>query len=189
MRYSLEFDCGLIASFQRYACPRALHFTTAPTSLGALPLGFGLNRQLLLPLAENECFWIGLETVSASVAVLIAAAAELTGNGTIDVLSGNKWNPEHPTTARIPETLRIPGLRCGDDSFRPLARAVTAWTGSFAPCRQLLLFSAAADDSQVSSKAPVCIRLVDYAIYARETGEPPPDRLDPEAGYKGWRLP
>lgn len=52
---------GLHLSFQRYAAPPGGHAPErVPASLGLLPVGEA-DGELLLPLAEGEAFWIGLE--------------------------------------------------------------------------------------------------------------------------------
>lgn len=58
----LRLAPGLHLSFQRYACPPGTRTgARPPPSLGLLPLGNDGGGGFVLPLAEGEAFWIGLD--------------------------------------------------------------------------------------------------------------------------------
>jgi hypothetical protein len=48
---------------------------------------------------------------------------------------------------------------------------------------------ASSNAAQAGEPLRVALRLVDYATFQGETGLAAPDALDPDAAYKGWRLP
>ena len=181
-RAELRLPAGLVLSFQRYALPESGVIETAPASLGALPVGLSRDRELLLPLAPRECFWIGL-SADAAQPLELAVAVER-DDGLIDVMTGEAWNASAAVRARVPGTPVIDGIRRADGAFDPLlrddgaeqkprGRRLQLWVGKLAE----------------RAATPVLVEFVDYATFSARTGLPTPDPLDPDAGYKGWLLP
>lgn len=68
---------GLHLSFQRYVAPPGGQAPERlPASLGLLPVGEA-DGDLLLPLAEGEAFWIGLEAASPARLALAVDGGQL----------------------------------------------------------------------------------------------------------------
>lgn len=178
----LTLPAGLVVSFQRYALPESGVIEAAPASLGALPVGLSRDRELLLPLAPRECFWIGLSADSAHPLEL--AAALESDDGAIDVMTGKAWNASTAARARVPGTPLIDGIRRADGAFDPLLREDGA--ARRPPGRRLQLWAGKPGER---AAAPVLVELVDYAAFSARTGLPEPEPLDPDAAYKGWLLP
>jgi hypothetical protein len=170
-------------SFQRYALPDEPSFDAAPSSLGALPVGFS-GHELLLPLAQRECFWIGLSKDTPQP-LSLTVALERDDGTRIDVLSGKAWSERSATMADLARTPRIDGIRRADGRFDPLQRDDGEGLAPRGCCLRLLVCDAR---DRVTEQAAV-IKLVDYATFTERTGLPPPEAIDPDAGYKGWLLP
>lgn len=192
-RGDLHLPSGLVLSFQRFAWPEGGAVALAPPSLGALPPGISKSGELLLPLARDECFWIGLSREPATARISFALAVELSNGETLDAISGTSWDADRPCSVVPGESARIPGIRRGDGQFSVFAREVSSRTHLVCVRLGLLL----ADEpgmtgpgaSFATSPREVDLRLVDYATFASESGLPPPKALNPEAGYQGWLLP
>jgi hypothetical protein len=167
----------LAVSFQRFQRPSAGIISDAPPSLGALPVGEG-NGEWLLPVADHEAFWIG---VNAERAIELAVNARTQGGGALDVLSGRRWNARALQTFALAAFAIIAGIRRRDGTLWVLTRAPS---GDAPACEAIGLF---ARDPRLRKLGSV--RLVDYASFAERTGRAPPAALDPNAGYKGFRLP
>jgi hypothetical protein len=183
-RGELRLPAGLVLSFQRYALPEAGVIGGAPASLGALPIGLTRDGELLLPLAQRECFWIGLspDTVQR---LALAVGVERDDGTQIDVLSGEAWSASTAKVVDPAGTPRIDGVRRPDGRFDPLLREGAA---GLAPQSRRLQILVRRLGGQAEEHAAV-IQLVDYATFTARTGLPPPEALDPDAGYKGWLLP
>jgi hypothetical protein len=139
---------------------------------------------LLLPLAEGECFWIGL-SFSGAPPVAVSVALEREDGELIDVLTGAPWNTSGATLAQVPGTSVIDGIRRADGGFDPLLR--DDGIGRRPRSRRLHFGIHRVGDR--SAAQPVMLELVDYSTFAARTGRPAPEPLDPDAGYKGWLLP
>ena len=114
---------------------------------------------LLLPLAEAEGFWIGV-MLAASEPTRIGLAAQRRDGGRSRLVD-----------LVGPQTAVISGMIRTDGRFDIFSR------------HSLAALDIAADDSRAR------VELVEPAVYARVTGQPAPDPLDPAGGYGGWRLP
>jgi hypothetical protein len=180
----LRLPDGLVLSFQRYALPESGVIEEAPASLGALPVGIARDGELLLPLAQRECFWIGLR-LEAVQPLGLAVALEREDGALIDMLSGDAWDARAAAVAHLPGTQRIEGIRRSDGAFDPLLRDDGEGRG---PQGARLHFWVRSIHERAAARSMV-LQLVDYATFTARTGLPPPDALDPDAGYKGWLLP
>jgi hypothetical protein len=169
----------LTVSFQRFQRPSGGIIREAPPSLGALPVGEGQRGEWLLPVAEDEAFWIG---VNADRAVQLAVKVETQSRGALDALSGRTWNKRAPQTISLASFAIIAGIRLDDGTLWAFARAPS---GDAAPaCAAMRFF---ARNRCLQNLAGV--RLVNYISFAKHTGREPPVAIDPNAGYKGFRLP
>lgn len=180
----LRLPAGLVLSFQRYALPEAGVIGGAPASLGALPVGLSREGELLLPLAQRECFWIGLSPDTGQ-RLALAVAVERDDGTQIDVLTGKTWNASAAKVVDPADTPRIDGIFRPDGRFDPLLRDGVA---GLAPQGRRLQLVVRRLGGQAEEHAAV-IQLVDYETFTARTGLPPPEALDPDAGYKGWLLP
>jgi hypothetical protein len=147
---------GLHLSFQRY--PRAAG-QAVPSSLGALPVGVDAQGAVLVPVADDEAFWIGIEPAPGTRATGLRFVVEASG-GAVTLPPQQVAGP-----CRI---VTWPGA---DHAPRPFSRA---------DCDRIRV---------AAGSVEFAIRLVCYRAFSDATGQPPPSRLDPAAGYGGWRLP
>jgi hypothetical protein len=172
---------------------------SAPSSLGALPIGRAQNGELLVPLADDEAFWIGLTRCDPSIEVSLALRVDIDGHRGVDAFTGETWNAREPFAVLVPPVREIDGIRRTDDSRWVFARASGAVS---APKCRALGFAAlsgrpAPNDISdfLGQRAPnqigaaATVRLVDRAEFQHRTHLAPPSPLDPNMGYKGWRLP
>lgn len=181
---------GLLVSFQRYQCPPDGIIAKTPASLGVLPLGFDDHRNVLLPLGEDEAFWIGF-SFPVPVQSFWLAVKVLTSNGEErDAFGGGFWKEDQPQAVRLPGTQRLDGLLRGDGYFDSFFRCTSINRRFFLKELHMTLYDTILKSSL--NRMPldrVHVRLESYSSFARLTGHPPPDPLDPTAGYRGWYLP
>jgi hypothetical protein len=156
---------GVRLSFQRYVLPPSGNVVGTPASLGALPVAQDDGGPWLLPLASSEAFWIGLGAAPGAAPGTLALRARAADGHFVGTAA-----------IAITATSRLSGLPDGKGSVLAFARG-----GGPHGLAELRL--------QAPGQAPLRLRLVDPATFAARTGLPPPAPLDPEAGYRGWRLP
>lgn len=174
---------GVWLSFQRYLRPHGKPAGPLPPSLGALPLGAGVSGDLLVPLADDEACWIGLELAPPVWQLRLTMALE-TGQGEwLDAFSGRSWTARSAAEITLPGTPLIAGQRLADGRTAPFARP-----HSDAASRLRLQLFCAAGGLQADVFA-LSIGMVSYPTFSAECGLPAPTRIDAAAGYKGWRLP
>ena len=166
-------------SFQRFEAPAGGLIAQAPSSLGALPVGQTDRDEWLLPLADGEAFWIGL---NAEPAAELAVRADAQRDGALDALSGGRWDASAPQLMRVAAFLVVAGIRRADGQLWPFARRPQ--TDAAPACHAVALVV-----RNEHHEGTVEVRLVDYAEFSARTGRPPPAPLDPDAGYKGYLLP
>jgi hypothetical protein len=193
-RGQVHLPSRIVLTFQRFAWPSGGVIERAPSSLGALPVGIGVARDLVLPLADDECFWIGVSLAPEVAGRAMAIDVELADGEHIDATTGATFDDERPGLVMLPDTPRIDGIHRQDGRFDVFVRATHHREGR--PCRRVRLdiepdatIGAAARNRRGREPFAVAIRLLDYATFTAETGLPPPAPLDVDAGYKGWRLP
>jgi hypothetical protein len=168
----------LSISFQRFQRPPDGIVLQIPPSLGALPAGQDGGGEWLLPVADGEAFWIG---VNAERATELAVKADRQKGEALDALSGRPWAAQTAQTVAVEQFVVIAGLRHRDALW---AFARTAADPTAPTCRAISFFERDASLSQLA-----IVRLVDYADFAERTGLAPPAPIDANAGYKGYRLP
>ncbi|WP_160108108.1 hypothetical protein [Pseudomonas izuensis] len=184
---------GVTLSFQRFIRPATDMIEHTPTSLGALPVAIDSQGVLILPLADDESFWIGLMVYQAPESILVEVAAEIEGGETVDVLCASPWHPDRHCTTNLLETPRIAGIRRSDGKLDVFSRQTL--NDGRRPCVRLRFYlrRTPSDKSEGESVDTdwhiTLLRLVSYATFEAETGLPEPAPLDPTAGYQGWRLP
>jgi hypothetical protein len=150
---------ALLVSFQRFARPVGDVVGRAPSSLGALPVAPGPSG-FLLPLADDEAFWIGV----------IVPADPNPGALVLEVVFEN-GRTAPVTRLEKPGTVFIAGIGRSDGRFEAFCR----------PCIAGLYVSLG------DHRTRVC--LTEPTTYAEMSGCPRPEPLDPSAAYGGWRLP
>src|ERR1043166_1999084 len=150
---------SLLISFQRFVRPDDNLVDAIPPSLGALPLAY-CRGAFLLPLAEEEAFWVGVIFPTSKT----AKSLELTA-----LHSDRRRTPA--ATLQGPGTKFVDGLKRADGKSEALGRP------GLVELRVRL------------GKHTAHIRLVDPVVYTTSTGEAAPTPLDRSAGYGGWRLP
>jgi hypothetical protein len=194
-RFRLKLPYGLTLSFQRFVRPPHGLVESAPASLGALPVAIGPAGSLLLPVAEGEAFWVGLGLTGRSLVLQLALAVEVTGGGRFDAISGAPWDPAHPSTVEVPGRQRIEGVPRSDGHLRVFEHG--AFGADLLSC-DLLRFRVRPAPGTIPPHArrsgqplweSVVVEVLDYETFDRRTGLAPPEPIDPNAGYAGWRLP
>ena len=117
------------------------------------------KESFLLPLAESEGVWIG-------------AMLEASEPTSVRLVAQSRDGRQSRLAELVgPQTAVIAGMIRSDGRFDIFSR------------HSLAALDIAADDSRAR------VELVEPAVYARVTGQPAPDPLDPAAGFGGWRLP
>jgi hypothetical protein len=172
----------LAVSFQRFQQLANGFIRDVPASLGALPVGRSSSGELLLPVADGESFWIGLSSENRN-SIQVGAEVDVIGIGPTDALSGRRWREDDARSVEVAPRSVIVGIRRPDGSSWAFSRSATQPAPGSRSVR-IVLFG---DDNETVSS--VGVALVDYAMFGRLTATLPPVPLDPEAGYKGWRLP
>jgi hypothetical protein len=184
---------GLKLSFQRFRSPLDGLVPAQPRSLGALPVALASNGEVLLPLAEDEAFWIGVRTIPPARCVAFSLAAELANGARIDAVTGEGLNEANPGVVSTLETGSLDGIPCRGGRLMPFAR--TPYASQTAPLVGLTveILAAASEGGREMPlerhRASMYLGLVDYEQFRNRTGLVPPSPLNDEAEYKGWRLP
>jgi hypothetical protein len=176
----LTLPPGLHVSFQRYARTRDDAIAQAPSSLGALPVALSASGELVLPVAPDEAFWIGLEAMHSGSRAELAVRFTPPGRHAVDALSGAPWNEQRPTWIAVPPISSIEGIALPADGFRAFVRTPLAREDDSVAVLDLTLRA---------DGAATRLLLVGYARFEKMTGHARPTPLDPESRYKGWLLP
>jgi hypothetical protein len=169
----------LTVSFQRFQQPADGTVREVPHSLGALPLGEGDAGEWLLPVADDEAFWIGL---NAQRPIEVAIEVGTIAGRSLDALSGLAWDARAPHTVSPNSFAIVAGIRRDDDSlwaFTPVPIEDVA-----PACDAIRFFARNRHLWQLAH-----VRLVNYSNFAARTGRSPPTPIDPNSGYSGFRLP
>lgn len=155
----LIFD-SIVISFQRYELrPNGL-VDCVPSSLGALPVARDAH-DFLLPLAENEAFWVGV--TQQKQLDLLWIAVESDGR-----------------TVSIPTMEVVVGRPIDGRMNASFARVRTP---AASPVDAILL-----DGRSSGHRASAKVLAVSYDRFEANAGYRPAS-LDPRSGYRGWRLP
>lgn len=183
----LELGRGLLLTFQRFFYPSGGRVDQPPASLGALPVGRNALGAWLLPLADDECFWIGMAENRELAPAMLAVRAELADAALVDAVTGQPWDARHAGELALPGTAWLAGMR--QPGSEPL------WTvfsnSSLVPVAQRcisLTFRLRAPGDQSAGMA-TRLEMVNYQRFFSETGIRPPAPMEADAAYKGWRLP
>ena len=177
---------ALHVSFQRYARPPENVITKAPSSLGALPVGIAQSGNLVLPLAPDEAFWIGLEVTQADAHMHLAVRFQSPGEPALDALSGETSSDARARRVAVPPHQRIDGIALAASGFRSFARTVHAREDGATALLELVTTHGV--DHEARSH-PTRVVIVDYLTFETMTGRTRPAPLDPGAKYQGWLLP
>jgi len=137
-----------------------------------------------VPVAEGEALWIGLRSVDSSGPVLLAIAAERADGSIIDVLSGATARDDELSSDTVPPRQRINGIARSDGGFDAIGR--DPGRGGVT-CRRLAIRTRSRGAQGFD--AATRVDLVDYVTFERVSGGKAPQPIDPNAGYKGYRLP
>ena len=175
----------LLASFQRFARPASGAVGRAPPSLGALPVGTTEHGEFVLPIEEDEAFWVGVSATQSGPGERVGLGAVVRDGRIFDAVLGGACGPHGPCTrTTVPPSAVVPGIRqaTGSGSW-VFARAVPE--GSPAPaCRAVCIRAKNAE----GRGAVAYLRLASYEEFVALTGLVRPEPLNPNYGYKGWRL-
>jgi hypothetical protein len=185
----VEIPPGLLLSFQRFMRPASGWVMRAPSSLGALPVAIADSHELLLPVATDEAFWIGLEVARPALRIGVAVVVVTTEGQMVDAITGLVADLSRLRTAIAPNDGRIAGLPRIPEGYRVITRVQLG--DDAAACGSINVQCARGNQRFLkgSESTIVTLRLLDYATYADRSGAAPPAPLDPDTGYRGWRLP
>jgi hypothetical protein len=194
----LRVPSGLSVSFQRYPRPDGNIIIEAPPSLGALPVGMDQNGNFVLPVADNEAFWIGLDPLAIESQIWLSVGIDVAGLGVLDPISGEIWACGKQSVIKVLKTGWINGIRRPDGRFDSFTR-ISADKKHYW-CKELMFYILTerpenkvpvqpSPSSVCNSKCRFHIVMVDYETFTKRCGQKPPAPLDLEAGYRGWRLP
>ncbi len=187
---SLVLSDTVRISFQRCLCPPLGRYESPPSSLGALPAGVDGLGGFLVPLADDEALWIGLETCGAG-AVRVWIAAEMEDLRLWNAVSGNLWETDTHTHLTSPPAFACDGIANQGRSTRAFFRRAPA--PDCLGCRTLKLEAEGECDNTgtglMNHRSQAQVSLVDYATFCESTGQPPPLALKGLTYYRGWRLP
>ena len=148
-----------VVSFQRYLCPSDKIVGDTPSSYGALPVA-PEGDHYLLPLPDQEAFWVGVILPKDWDRGTLSFAAMHADGG---VLVSEQF-------AR-PGMFAIPGIKRSDGQFDVFCRGSVS-------------------ELQLAGAGGIARILVsDPRTYGVRTGQAPPEAFDPNAAFGGWRLP
>lgn len=171
----------------------------APLILGAIPRSYGLlptaevadgagmfGDVVIGAVGEGEIVWLGFTSLSAEPPALIRVRVEEPEPR--DAFTGKPWADRSPDCLICPPDFALSGIRSGEVS-EPFGSAGAGSTGIVQ--RLTILARTATDrigemDWRNATAAPLL--LVRPTVFADLVGSAP-EPLDPDAAYKGWRLP
>jgi hypothetical protein len=174
------------------APPAALTLGAIPRSYGILPTaevagGAGIFRDAVIgAVGAGEIVWLGFQSASTESPSLIRVRVEALEP--LDALTGKPWADRAADCLTCPPNFALAGIRRGQ-VCEPFGSAEAAGAGVVQ--RLTILAQAAAElRSEISwqNAAAVQLLLVRPTVFAELTGSAP-EPLDPDAAYKGWRLP
>lgn len=171
----IQTPAGLRLSFQRYArstdgqVPRPL-----PSSLGALPVAWGHDGMFLLPLADDEACWIGLQANAAGLSLRVEPTAPAGA-------------PLAPVECDVPAFgARVEGCMDAQGRVMSFARNIAGPQG---PQGGASLACSVRRETATGHGCTFTLRLVDPATWALQSGRPAPAPFDVAHGYRGYLLP
>lgn len=173
-------------SFQRCESPADGVHRASPRSLGLLRARADASGNLLLPMAAGESVWLGLSLMPGQRHGALRAAVLLAGGHVLNVVSGRPWDVDSRSACTVSTWAVIDGIRRDAETVWALQRVSPQHDAPL--CRELRL-SGGADELSPAAAWDVAIHAVDYATYSNRCDCPAPDELDPDAGYKGHRMP
>lgn len=183
----LPLGRGWSLSFQRFRHPPGGRVAQPPASLGALPVGRNALGAWLLPLADDECFWIGMADNPAPSPALLAVRAELGDAALRDAIAGQPWDAGRAGELALPGALWLAGMREAGDA--PLYSVFSNSRLAPAAQRCIALVFRLRTPGGHGAGFTTRLELVNYARFFGETGIRPPAPMEANAAYQGWRLP
>jgi hypothetical protein len=178
---------------QRSIAPTTpLEFGLVPRSYGLLPTayvagGAGVFRDVVIgAVAEGEVVWLGFQSLRAGSPTLIRVRVEEPEPH--DALTGSAWTDCSPDCLACPPDFALAGVRRGKFT-EPFGRA-KAGGGGIVQRLTILARSSTDRIDKISwrNSAAAPLLLMRPTVFADVVGSAP-EPLDPDAAYKGWRLP
>lgn len=186
-QFRLPLGQGWSVSFQRFPHPPGGRVEQPPASLGVLPVGRTALGAWLLPLADDECCWIGMADNAALPPAMLAVRAELGDAALRDAIAGGPWDAERAGELALPGALWLAGMREAGNA--PLWHVFSNSRLAPATQRCLSLVFRLRTLGTHGASFTTRLELVNYARFFGETGIRPPAPMDAAAAYQGWRLP
>lgn len=134
----------------------------------------------------GEIVWLGFRPAGAELASLVRVRVE--GPEPLDALTGKPWADCSPDCLVCPPDFALSGIRRGQ-GCEPFGGAEATSTGTVQRLTILAQATAARRGTMSwQDAAAVPLLLVRPSVFADLAGSSP-EPLDPDAAYKGWRLP
>jgi hypothetical protein len=198
-RWSLEYGCigiaGIVVCYpQRSLAPASpLPAGAIPRSHGILPTAEVTGRSVgtfgeavIGAVGVGEIVWLGFRPASTGLPSLIRVRVE--DPEPLDALTGKPWADTSPDCLACPPGFALPGIQRGQ-VCEPFGCTEAGSTGVV---QRLTIFAQAGTyrNHELSwrNAATVQLLFVRPTVFANLTGSIP-EPLDPDAAYKGWRLP
>jgi hypothetical protein len=198
-RWFLERGCIRIADL--VVCyPQRSIAPDSPLSAGEIPRSYGIlptaevtsggagafGNAVIGAVAEGEVVWLGFRPTIAGGLSLVRVRVE--GPKPLDALTGELWVDHSPDCLSCPPNFALPGIRQGQ-VYEPFGRAEAGSTGAVQRLT-ILAHTATGPIRGINwrNAAAVQLVLVRPINFTALTGSPP-EPLNPDDAYKGWRLP
>jgi hypothetical protein len=182
-QYTVVLGEAVILSFQRFARPISGVIGRAPSSLGALPVAVGPGGVFLVPVADGEAVWLGLESAAEGEFARVTIMARLSSGRDVNAISGKPWMGRSEPSRSVPPAQFVEGIPRADEQLAVFARPWDSAPGS--GCDALLMIVTSRQQRDLRYR----FELVDYGRFTTISGLEPPQPMDPGNGYQGWLLP
>jgi hypothetical protein len=171
-----------VVSFQRYRRPQDI-VDAPPRSWGALPVGRVAN-DYLLPLPDDDAFWLGLSSKGNTQTVLACVMAETETGSALDALTGastaKSARPSGLAGLRVPPTQSIEGIASAAGGWWPFARVASPSQGP--SIRSIRIFAIPSREQRGGRRAAA------GAITIAPLHAPTPHSDNERASDKSWKL-
>jgi hypothetical protein len=170
-------------SFQRCSLPPEGIHRAPVRSLGMLPVARDQEGTFCLPVADNESFWLGINTETATGSFRLFA--QMRDQHRLNVHSGRPVADDADSAFHFPAFGAIYGIPRNAESWWSFRRMAAE---EMRAC-ECLIFVEPKSAPVEKALMQASVLLVSYQTYTQRTHQPAPAPLNPDAGYGGWLLP
>jgi hypothetical protein len=129
----------LTVSFQRYRRPARDFLDLPPRSWGALPIGRGRDGDLLLPLGEDEAFWLGLSSKENAPLILVCVTSGATLDGITGASAAKTPSQSALSGVLVPPARSVEGIARADGGWWPFVSSTS--TSNIPATRAISIFA------------------------------------------------